>query len=75
MENQKYKKYSVNELLKFILPSLIGFILFIIPIPYDGEITIPIAVLSKVVLASLGSILPQLMGIIICITFILYNNY
>jgi nucleoside recognition membrane protein YjiH len=70
LENQKYKKYSANELLKFILPSLIGFILFIIPIPYDGEITIPIAVLSKVVLASLGSILPQLMGIIICITFI-----
>ncbi|RUT56969.1 hypothetical protein C1143_08895 [Clostridium botulinum] len=51
-------------------PSLIGFILFIIPISYDGEITIPIAVLSKIVLAGLGSILPQLMGIIICITFI-----
>ncbi|MBU5300766.1 YjiH family protein [Clostridium sporogenes] len=70
MENQKNNKYSFNELFKFICPSLIGFILFIIPISYDGEITIPIAVLSKIVLAGLGSILPQLMGIIICITFI-----
>ncbi|KEI97903.1 YjiH family protein [Clostridium botulinum] len=70
METQKNNKYSFSELFKFICPSLTGFILFIIPISYDGEITIPIAVLSKIVLAGLGSILPQLMGIIICITFI-----
>ncbi|WP_251859564.1 YjiH family protein [Clostridium sp. Marseille-Q2269] len=70
MENQKNNGYSFNELFKFIFPSLIGIILFIIPISYDREITIPIAVLSKIVLASLGSILPQVMSVIICITFI-----
>lgn len=70
MENQKNNGYSFNELFKFIFPSVIGIILFIIPISYDGEITIPIAVLSKIVLAALGSILPQVMSVIICITFI-----
>ena len=36
-------KYSI---VKFILPSLMGIFLFMLPIPYDGSITIPIAILS-----------------------------
>lgn len=37
-------------MLKFIIPSLIGISLFIFPINYNGEITIAIAILSKLVL-------------------------
>ena len=39
-----------RDLMKFIIPSLIGIMLFIFPIKYNGEVTIMIAVLSKVVL-------------------------
>ncbi len=68
----KIKKITNIHLMNYLNLFVVfnSFILFIIPISYDGEITIPIAVLSKIVLAGLGSILPQLMGIIICITFI-----
>ncbi|EJO5346823.1 YjiH family protein [Clostridium botulinum] len=70
MENHKNKKYSFNELFKFILPSLIGLILFIIPIKSKEGVTIPIALLSDFVLSKLGSILPQFMTISIGVTFI-----
>ncbi|NFQ37029.1 YjiH family protein, partial [Clostridium sporogenes] len=70
MENQKNNKYSFNELFKFIFPSLIGLILFIIPVKSGDGITIPIALLSNAVLSALGSILPQFMVISIGITFI-----
>ncbi|HDK7167534.1 hypothetical protein CF065_00605 [Clostridium sporogenes] len=70
MENQKNNKYSFNELFKFIFPSLIGLILFIIPVKSGDGITIPIALLSNAVLSALGSILPQFMVISIGVTFI-----
>lgn len=70
MENQKNNKYSFNELFKFIFPSLIGLILFIIPVKSGDGITIPIALLSNAVLSALGSILPKFMVISIGITFI-----
>lgn len=36
-----------KSLFKFIVPSLIGIFLFMIPIPQDNSITIPVALLSK----------------------------
>lgn len=47
-------KYGEISFLKFLLPSLIGIFLFMIPINVNGEITIPIAVLSKNFLNLLG---------------------
>lgn len=38
---------SVFPLLKFALPSLLGIFLFMLPIPYQNDITIPIAILSN----------------------------
>lgn len=34
---------------KFFLPSLVGILLFVFPIKYNGEVTIPIAILSNYV--------------------------
>ena len=36
-----------KNLLMFLIPSLIGLILFMAPITYNGSITIPVAVLAK----------------------------
>lgn len=41
------KPYSMASVIKFILPSLLGIFLFMLPISYDGSITIPIAILSN----------------------------
>ncbi|HIF9446603.1 TPA: YjiH family protein [Photobacterium damselae] len=40
---------SKSNWMMFLLPSLIGVFLFMAPISYDGNITIPIAVLAKTV--------------------------
>ena len=42
--NQAYSKGSV---IKFLLPSLLGIFLFMLPIPYNDSITIPVAILSN----------------------------
>lgn len=45
--NKKSNKYQTKSLLKFILPSVVGILLFMIPMKIEGQITIPIAFLAK----------------------------
>ena len=40
-------KFNFKNNIKFILPSLLGVLLFMIPINYNGNITIPVAILSS----------------------------
>ena len=64
--NIKYNSNSnIKNNLKFILPSLLGIILFMIPIKYNDKITIPIAIFSNALVNFLGS------SLIYIITFIL----
>lgn len=64
------KKYSLTSLLKFILPSLIGVLLFMTPIVYEDEVTIPIAIFSNSILDILNNVLPAIMTGVICFTLI-----
>ncbi len=41
----------------FLIPSLIGLLLFMAPISYDGGLTIPVAVMAKIIPAVLGDTL------------------
>ena len=41
--------------LKFFIPSLIGAILFVVPINQDGNLTIPIAVVANKLLDLMGN--------------------
>lgn len=43
-----------KNLLMFLIPSLIGLFLFMAPITYNGDITIPVAVLAKSIQALFG---------------------
>ncbi|WP_027623055.1 YjiH family protein [Clostridium lundense] len=70
MENEIKINYLSKNLFKFLIPSVIGVFLFMLPISYDGQITIPIAILSKLVLKGIGSVLPMVMTIVICVTFL-----
>ncbi len=40
---------SIGSIFKFVIPSLLGIFLFMLPIPYNGSITIPIAILSSAI--------------------------
>lgn len=55
-----------NVLVKFLLPSLLGAIVFLLPIENDGVYTIPMALLSGGLTDLLGAAMPYLvMGIIV----------
>lgn len=50
----------------FLLPSLLGVFLFITPIPYNGSVTIPVAILAKLFTARLGDWATWLITGLIC---------
>ncbi len=72
----KRKSYSIGNILKFIIPSLIGIIIFMLPIKeFDPEInqdkiTIPIAYIASFIQNNIGDILPVLILAIILISTI-----
>lgn len=45
-QNQALNK---NEILNFLIPSLIGLFLFLFPIPYKGNINIPLGIISEII--------------------------
>ena len=62
MEISKIKPFDDNKVtlkdnLKFIIPSIIGVLLFMIPIKYEGDVTIPIAIFSGMLVDFLGEYL------------------
>ncbi|WP_042143968.1 YjiH family protein [Paucisalibacillus sp. EB02] len=65
------KSYTLGENLKFIIPSILGILLFIIPIKTEGGFTIPIALLANWVQGKLADHLSFIMMIIITITAVL----
>ena len=66
----KNSKIQVSSLLKFIIPSIIGILLFMTPIKINGETTIPVAFLSKSTVNLLGDSLPLIAIILISISAI-----
>lgn len=68
--NATRKKVTPADFLKFFIPSLIGISLFMIPIKFNGEITIPIAIFSGWIQDVLAEYLPSIMAVIIVLTLI-----
>lgn len=66
----KNKKTTTADLLKFLIPSLLGILLFMIPIPFQGKVTIPVAIFADQLKSALESQIPAIMMIIITITAI-----
>ena len=68
MSGKNKKKHSVVDYSKFLIPSLIGVILFMIPFKYDGDYTIPVAILSGLFTNLLGESLPLIVTILVTFT-------
>ena len=62
--------YKISEILKFLVPSLIGVTLFMLPVSQAGGITIPIAMLSNWVQAHFADVLPPVVLFLVMITVI-----
>ena len=65
------KSHNLQTILTFIVPSLIGLLLFMMPINFEGNITIPIAIVAKALQNLLGDSLPLLVTIIVLFTAVM----
>ncbi|MUK89599.1 YjiH family protein [Ornithinibacillus sp. L9] len=65
------ESYSLGDHLKFILPSLLGILLFITPVQTEDGYTIPIAILANWIEELLANQLSLIMMVIITITAVL----
>ncbi|WP_257009685.1 YjiH family protein [Evansella halocellulosilytica] len=68
MESKHHEQQSSASIWKFIIPSLLGIGLFMMPIPTEEGITIPIALLSGGLEDLLSAALPTIMAYIILLS-------
>lgn len=74
--NLNNRNYKVSDIMKFLIPSIIGIIIFMLPIKeFDPEInqdkvTIPIAYIASFIQNNIGHILPALIVGIIAVSAI-----
>lgn len=60
--------YSFSQVIKFIIPSLLGLFLFLYPLPTEEGFTIPIAFLAGMLQDTIENNLSLIMMIVIIIT-------
>lgn len=75
MDELTKKNYSVTDYLKFILPSLLGVLLLMIPFKYQGETTIFVALLASTLTRVLANVLPGIILLFISFTAFLTIIY
>ncbi len=61
------KKFSASTWLLFLIPSLLGILLFLIPIPTEDGWMVTIAVLANLLAGSIESIVPWIMMVILIV--------
>jgi nucleoside recognition membrane protein YjiH len=69
-ENVQLNSFAINDILKFLIPSIVGIILFMIPITSGDGVTIPVAYLANQMNALLGDAIPALTVAIISLSVI-----
>ncbi len=67
---KNHSSFRTADKLKFIIPSIIGILLFMFPVMYNDELTIPIAILAGLLGDFLGNSIPYIMTAVITITAI-----
>lgn len=60
--------FPFKDYLKFIVPSLIGLLVIMTPVPVDGGVTIPIAYMAGRIHETLGDLIPALAAILITLS-------
>lgn len=70
--NSSRTKMSAKELLRFIIPSIIGIFLFILPLPWGGgDWTIGVGYMASLFKAHFGFILPAFMLVVVMVSAVL----
>lgn len=61
-------KLNSKNVLKFLIPSLLGLVLFIVPVKVDGNVTIILGIISEWLAATLKPISGQFIAAIMCVS-------
>lgn len=67
-EVEQKSTYTSRDYVQFIIPSLIGIFLFVIPLSINGEVSVAVALLANSIQALLGDTLPYIATFLIVIT-------
>lgn len=67
MDNVKKEKLTTGQILKFIIPSLLGVLLLMTPFKKDGASTIMVSVFSKAINSGINSVIPIYKLVLTCI--------
>lgn len=70
MNKNSQQKINISSILKFVIPSITGILLFMTPMKIQGQVTIPIAFLSNLLIDTLADFAPILVVTAICISAI-----
>ncbi len=73
------KRFSLSTWLLFLIPSILGIFLFMVPIKIDGDWKVPIATLADILAGQIAPVMPWIATIILIIsalgsTFYLFRN-
>lgn len=70
VEKEQAQTYSLVDYLRFIIPSLIGVLIFMIPVPYENGTTVPVAIMAQGLGGLLEKYIPAVAIAIMGITFL-----
>ncbi|TYS67157.1 YjiH family protein [Sutcliffiella horikoshii] len=62
--------YSTLQILKFAIPSLFGILLFLIPVSFNGNVTIGLGIMADLVLTTFGGVIPSFMAVVLVVSAI-----
>ncbi|WP_082235165.1 YjiH family protein [Halobacillus massiliensis] len=62
------EQYTKKQLLKFLLPSLAGILLFLVPVSFQGSVTIGLGILADGLQAAIADIIPLFMTCVLWIS-------
>ena len=65
------KKHPTKDYAKFILPSVVGVLLFMVPVQVDGTWTVVVKVVADAIGAALADLLPILCCLVITVSAVL----
>ena len=64
----KKRQHSLSNWSTFLIPSLLGLLLFVTPVSVNGEFTIPVALLANALKAALGDQITAIVTLVITVT-------
>ncbi|MFG6149979.1 YjiH family protein [Halobacillus sp. B23F22_1] len=69
-EMQVASGYTAGQLMKFLIPSIIGVLLFLVPVSVDGTVTIGLGILADGLQGAISEYIPLFMTIVLWVSVV-----